>query len=195
MSDDQLNYDPDVPASSQTENSVPAQEPTPEPNMEIVVTEEEGERFLSEFEEHRMSSTGNPDSEGLGAIVGSGFRIGCVDEVNGKGGEEVPAFVPTKHELIELAKYWWKEVLDLDFCWFLYQCTGSTEIRLRPFAIRRIDRIADAVGADEVNKAIRDVTDEYGQKIDRAHWIIFHYGNNEEGEAYSDSDAPTAPSF
>ncbi len=188
MSDDQLNYDPDVPASSPTENSGPVQEPTLEPE-EFTITDEELKTYLSAIEEQQKSRTEcNPDSEGLGAIPAGPCLIGCVDEVNGKSAEEIPAFVPTRHELIQLVKYWIKEVLDLDFWWFLSQTTGSTEIRVRPFAIRRINRIADAVGDDQVRKAVRDVTDEYAQKASRDEWIVFQYGTAEEEAFYHDDD-------
>ena len=49
---------------------------------------------------------GNPDSVGLGWYGDDRILIGYVDEVNGPGSEEVSGFVPTRHELIQLVKYW-----------------------------------------------------------------------------------------
>jgi hypothetical protein len=57
----------------------------------------------------------NPDSHGLGWYGNDRVVIGCVDEVNGPGSIEFPSFVPTRHELVQLAKYWATVQVDLDF--------------------------------------------------------------------------------
>ena len=64
----------------------------------------------------------NSDNDLLGAVDG---LIGRVSEVNGKGAEEVSGFVPTRHELCVLVKFWMTEVLDYDFWLFCYQQTCS----------------------------------------------------------------------
>lgn len=47
--------------------------------------------------------TQNIDNQWLWPTAGF---IGCVDEVNGVGAQEIPEFVPTRAELIQLLKYW-----------------------------------------------------------------------------------------
>lgn len=69
----------------------------------------------------------NCDNEDLMPFGGSSLIIGCVDEVNGRGAEEVTGFVSTRHELIVLVKYWAGRMLDDEYFYFLYAQTGSTE--------------------------------------------------------------------
>ena len=54
----------------------------------------------------------------LGKRVGT--RIGVVDMIVGDGGLEVPGFVATKNETLQLVRYWAGEILDLDIGFFLY---------------------------------------------------------------------------
>jgi hypothetical protein len=60
------------------------------------------------------------DAQGLGPRQASPFTVGFVDMVVGKGGLEVPGFVATKHEILQLVRYWATEIIDLDFEFFLY---------------------------------------------------------------------------
>lgn len=110
--------------------------------------------------------------------------IGHVDEVNGPGAMEVPQFVPTRHELFQLAKYWALTVLDMDFCYFCYQQTGSTEIRLGPFANRRINRIAEYLGASRVQEAWKAAEDEFAKTVDARDWHVFRHGTPDELAAF-----------
>lgn len=133
-------------------------------------------------ENHKSS----PDSKGLGWWGNQLFVVGYVEEVNGPGAVEIPGFVATRHELIQLVKYWATVETDLDFYWFVYQCTGSSEIRLRPFAGRRISRIAEALGEEEVAKAVREAHNEFAKGVDPRTWNIFLNGTPEEREALQD---------
>jgi hypothetical protein len=126
---------------------------------------------------------GNPDSEGLGCWGNEHFVVGYIDEVNGPGAVEVPGFVATRHELTQLAKYWAAVKIDHEFSWFANQQTGSSEIRLQPFASRRIGRIASALGEEEVAKAVNEAYEEFGKGIDPRTWKIFREGTAEERQA------------
>jgi hypothetical protein len=48
------------------------------------------------------------------------FLVGQVDEVHARDAEEV-AFMPTRHALIQLARYWARVAFDIEYWWFLYQ--------------------------------------------------------------------------
>jgi hypothetical protein len=98
-----------------------------------------------------------PDTEGLGCWGGNGVYIGYVSEVNGPDSVEMPEFVPTRYELLQLAKYWATLALDLQFDFFLYAQTGSSEYRLDAFARRRVGRIAEILGREQVDKLIDQV--------------------------------------
>ncbi len=95
----------------------------------------------------------NKDSEWLEPMWGCGF----VDEVNGLGAEEIRDFIPTRHELIQLVKYWAEVEIDLSYFMFVYNQTGSDWLRKTSFAGRRIGRIARLMGDDEVKKAIDEL--------------------------------------
>ena len=84
----------------------------------------------------------NADNAALAPIVVNRFAIGHVDEINGEGAKEMPAFVPTRHELFVLAKYWIREIRQLEFFEFLSGQTGSREMRMIPFGWRRVERIS-----------------------------------------------------
>jgi hypothetical protein len=116
----------------------------------ITVTSQDLENYRKHLEN---PSVRNADNDLLGAIRGRGVCTGFVDEVNGPGAEECSAFVPTRNELLQLVKYWAKIAIDIDYFWFCYEQSGSREIRLEPFAWRRINRIAALLGNEVVAKA------------------------------------------
>jgi len=127
-----------------------------------------------------------PGNEGLGCWGNDKITVGHVSEVNGPDSAEMPEFVPTRHELVQLAKYW--ATLDLDdlFDFFLYGQTGSSEWRRVAFARRRICRIATVLGEEEVQKAVEEAEKEFSKTIDPRAWAIFKNGTPEEREAFQD---------
>ena len=145
----------------------------------------EGESFHDRSEEMTTQETNqlSADSDDLGPLVAGPFQIGALDEVNGEGGIEVPDFVPTRNELLQLVKYWERVTLEIEYFWFLYQQTGSTDIRMRPFALRRINRIADVLGEEAVKQAIEEVYEEFRKREDPRLWDIFLNGSDEDREA------------
>ena len=123
----------------------------------------------------------NQDNESLHAYGNHRFIIGYVEKVNGSGAEEIPDFVPTRHELLVLAKYWTQERLEQEFWCFCTQSSGSTEWRLSIYAGRRIDRIADLIAEEEVDCAENDAIAELGRKYgDSIFWSTFLDGGRLE---------------
>lgn len=127
-----------------------------------------------------------PDSEGLGISGNGRITIGYVSEVNGSDSGEVPDFVPTRHELVQLIKYWATVDLENEFYFFLYTQTGSNDSRRGAFARRRISRIATILGEEEVRKAIEEAGQEYSKKTDPRAWSIFKDGTPEEQDAFQE---------
>jgi len=127
-----------------------------------------------------------PDSEGLGSYGDDKTTIGYVSEVNGPDSAEMPGFVPTRHELIQLVKYWATLDLDKQFYFFLYSQTGSNDSRRGAFARRRISRIAAIRGEEEVRKAIEEAEQKYRETIDPRAWSIFQDGTPEERDAFQE---------
>ena len=108
---------------------------------------------------------------------------GYVDEVSGRGAEEIHGFVPTRHELLQLVKYWEDVYLDYAMMWFFYATAGSDWLRKQSFARHRIGRIADILGDDEVNKAIDEVCSKMREQIGDRYWEIFISGDKAQREA------------
>lgn len=123
----------------------------------------------------------NADNDHLEPTGNDRLVFGCVDEVNGRGAQEIPEFIPTRHELLELAKYWAREATrTYFFCWSVDQ-SGSTEIRLIPFAWRRVERIAELLGEDEVNQAVDTAVAAFGEEQGNdVIWTTFQEGGSME---------------
>lgn len=109
--------------------------------------------------------------------------FGHVDEVNGEGAAEVSGFVPSRHELIQLAEYWERIALKEEWWWFLTGQTGGDISRLITFARRRIDRIWNLLGKEEVKPAIDRVYAEFEKENDPRLWDIFLHGDDAQWEA------------
>ena len=118
----------------------------------------------------------SPDSDGPGAIRAGNCRIGCVPEVNGEGALEENGFVPTRHELSILARYWLEEVLTINFDWFYYRQTGSSEMRVKPYAYRRFARIERILGGDAIESLEREVMSQRAAKVEPWLWKMFVEG-------------------
>jgi len=161
--------------------------------QEVIHTPEEVAAYLSDMslDEWRKATATEkrepcPDSEGLGYWGNEQFVVGYVDEVSGPNSVEMPEFVATRYELIQLAKYWATIVIDLRFDYFLDGATGSSEYRLSAFANRRVARIVEILGEEEINKVIDQAYEEYGKEPDPTAWSIFLNGTQEEKEAFQD---------
>ncbi len=70
------------------------------------------------------------DARSLGPNQAGLIRIGVVDMIIGEGGGlEVPGFVATKNEILQLVLYWASEILNLDFGFFLYGCSRQQQCK------------------------------------------------------------------
>src|SRR5664280_1563309 len=88
----------------------------------------------------------NRDSQGIGVIRLGHSTVGYVEEISGEEGKECPEFVPTRHEIMRVARYWIDECLEYDFDYFITQCTGSSEWRRSVYMRRRLDRLSEILG-------------------------------------------------
>jgi hypothetical protein len=118
------------------------------------------------------------DSEGLGAQNDKKtFGVGA-DE------QEIPEFVPTKEELIHLAKYWAGRLLDVQLWTFQTGQYNRWEWTEEGYALDRIDRIKQVLPEQEVNQAIQEVEDPTKKSVGDKIWNIFRNGTQEQVEAY-----------
>ncbi len=149
------------------------------------MSEENNNEKMSEAESTADDSRKlSEDARGLGPGQAGRIRIGVVDMIVGEGGLEVPGFVATKNETLELVRYWATEIIDLDFTLFVYGSSGSSEWRTREFATHRLDTISKLIGEEEVSKTIRLAEQAFGQGVGQRAWRIFTEGTQEEQERF-----------
>lgn len=112
-----------------------------------------------------------------GAWRSRGITIGYVDEVNGPGAQEIPDFISTRYELIQLVKYWVGEAVRIRWFEFFSGSTGSREIRVRPFAWYRVAHIGRLLGEDRIDAAVDEVYDQFRKECDERLWDIYMNGD------------------
>lgn len=108
------------------------------------------------------------ESDGLGAIGNGRIVIGYVPAVNGEEAVLVEDFQPTRHELGVLARHYLDEACSIEFEWRCSRQSGSYEIRMLPFAQRRLAAIREAIGEDVFGTAVADVEREWDAKFAEA---------------------------
>lgn len=134
------------------------------------------------METEKLRLIKNSDNEHL--CLHEIFEGYYVHEVNGAGAAEVAGYIPTRHELVQLVQYWYGRLLDDEWFRFLYGGWDSRELRIGRFAPRRIRRAAEAIGQEEVDRAIQQVRDAFKAKLnDTQLWEIFEAGNDEQWDA------------
>ena len=98
-------------------------------------------------------------------------------EFQPKTGEEIQTFAPTRYELIQLVKYWKKEILQVEWKMFLTYEADAYETGLRFLARIRIDQIREVIGQDEVDKAISEAEEEFSRTLKPTYWETFLQGD------------------
>ncbi len=109
------------------------------------------------------------ESDGLGplaGVVGGGIR-----GVNDKSACLVENFKPTVYELEVLARHYLEKIRDIEFWERFYRTTGSYQIRMRPFASRRLATIESALGEQRFQNAIASTEEEWNKVFAEAEEI------------------------
>ena len=87
-------------------------------------------------------------------------------------------FIPNHRELIEVAKYWAKDILESVWLFdFTYPTGGGSIGRERNFANRRINRIRKIVGDEKVDKACEEVRNDFRKGMSDDLWAVFEHGD------------------
>lgn len=98
------------------------------------------------------------------------------------GGKEVPGYVPMRGELEELARYWAEELIYMDH--FLELQVGNREFASVYYADRRLNMLADLLGADEVQKIFDEVKTKWESEKVHNMFFLQDKADFEKGIAY-----------
>jgi len=93
-------------------------------------------------------------------------------------------FAPTHQELIAQTKHWANELLDISWLFdFVSPQYGGDIQGARNFASWRLNRIRKIVGDEEVDKACREVRNDFRKKIGEDLWAVFEHGDEAQRDA------------
>src|SRR5215510_3567144 len=93
----------------------------------------------------------NVHNEHLMLLSTDMFVFGYVDEA---ADSEVADFVPIRHELVQLVRYWGQTMLENDWCYFCACHDGCGDWTERKFAGLRLGRLAHVLGDPEVDRIV-----------------------------------------
>ena len=117
--------------------------------------EEEAAREANRKEPRIVVS--NADNAALMPKSIGGAVLGHVEEVNGEEGREVTGFIPTRHELKQIVKFWYDELSYLHQKRVDFGVLGGYEHRTMAFGLKRIERARTVLGEEGVDKAMQEV--------------------------------------
>lgn len=83
--------------------------------------------------------------------------FGYVEEIHGDLGRPMPEYVPTKHELLLLARHWAKVVTDIEYFWSDFGQVGSSDMRNHVYGHHRVSKLSDLVGVEEIRKIFKEL--------------------------------------
>jgi hypothetical protein len=79
----------------------------------------------------------------------------------------------TINKMLTLVKAWTQEARHLEFCRFAFATSGGGEARRLQWALYRIGCVRGLLGAEVVEKAVDEATQDFGKTIDPRVWEIF----------------------
>jgi hypothetical protein len=110
-------------------------------------------------------------------------------------GNGITAFVPTQGELVHLMKYAVKKVIHDDYSLFAGLWLSDSDLRRIDFDRKRVDEIAQLLGAAETDKAVTNAYEEAALDYEHCHWIVFRYGTRKEQTLYQKKGYPQLLAF
>lgn len=90
----------------------------------------------------------------------------------------VSGFPLTDGDLVALAETWWDVLIDCDlFCVLTGTGVSGSERYDMRFASDRLDRLAEQLGEDEIQRIRNRVEEHWRRKVGEAHWNAYTTGN------------------
>jgi hypothetical protein len=83
-------------------------------------------------------------------------------------------------------KYWAKRAIDDDYFIFWAQGCSSSDLRQIDLDWKRVNDIAQILGKEETDKAVKKAYEEAALEFQRDDWIVYRYGSRDEQNTYGD---------
>lgn len=94
--------------------------------------------------------------------------------------------VPTRDERTVLVKHWVNKAIGDEYFIFEGQCFGTSDARCIDSDWNRVNEIAQILGKEQTDKAVKKAYEEAAQRYERSDWVVFRYGNEQEQGSYQD---------
>ena len=131
---------------------------------------------------NRVGAVEHSDSNSLPSS-GEGAEDGAMQSLGGSLPMKSMDYLANSEEVSVLVKHWRTQILRLEWVFFIYGQTGSSELRTLDLARGRIDLAYAAIGKEAVDQAIEEAQAEFKGKInDDRLWNIFENGTQEQWE-------------
>ena len=75
--------------------------------------------------------------------------------------DEMPGYVPTREELVHLVRYWYEQILDINWLYFTDRTIWGSDHRRRVYANARIKELTAVLSDVAVEKAIAVVENDF----------------------------------
>jgi hypothetical protein len=101
--------------------------------------------------------------------------------------EEVPEFLVTRHELRQLASYWYDERLSQSFWFYICQSTDGFSWRWSFYINDRLDRLTQVLGTEVMRELRDDAVNSFRRRcteITDEDWRVYTSGTEDEQQAY-----------
>jgi hypothetical protein len=86
--------------------------------------------------------------------------------------EEITGFIPTRYELVQIVKFWYREILEEQWTSF-YIDSGDIKFSKEEFAKARIEGITALLGKVEIRTAVAEVQKEFSRDCDSEDCHVF----------------------
>ena len=101
--------------------------------------------------------------------------------------EEVPEFIVTRHELRQLARYWYDERLVQSFRFYICQSTDGFSWRWSFYINDRLYRLTQVLGTEVMRELRDDAVNSFRRRcteITDEDWRVYTSGTEDEQQAY-----------
>ena len=139
------------------------------------------ESFVKEYSPEAICQGEDHNGDDEGANDPLARSVPTDDEFDPPTAERLD-YAPTRHELIQLARYWVREDLRFVVDYYLFGFTSCSQSKLVAFGGDRLRQLEKILGDEAVQTVVEQVEDEYRWSLGDKIWKIFKEGTRAELE-------------